>query len=161
MGALTAKLLPIGDDQGNVGVREMECISGRRGYIMTLGTAEHCRGQGIGGMLLESMMTRLVEEMSCNTIELHMKVGNEIALRLYRTHGFVVTETLPQHYTMQKGKFDAVRLVYVPPIHRRHGCAAKCLYHLVWLPWIHCFGLPAAVTDSNNSEGRELISTAC
>ena len=80
-------------------------------YIMTLGVASGYRRRGLGATLLR----RIVDECNADRFTLHMKIGNEDALRMYLQFGFQVTEKLLNHYNINGHSYDALLLVYSPP----------------------------------------------
>eukprot|EP00656_Telonema_subtile_P031156 TRINITY_DN3413_c0_g1_i1.p1 TRINITY_DN3413_c0_g1~~TRINITY_DN3413_c0_g1_i1.p1 ORF type:complete len:196 (+),score=55.42 TRINITY_DN3413_c0_g1_i1:118-705(+) len=106
VGAATA-FLELTDEEKKYGIH-----GGPTAYIMTLGVSVEFRGLGLGKQLLDAIVERS-EEASVFT--LHVKVGNQAALRMYRRFGFQVTEELPAHYTIDGEKYDALGLVYQKP----------------------------------------------
>ena len=85
------------------------------GYIMTLGVADKYRGRRLGSRLLKAIMGRMLGDIKCDYLTLHMKEGNAAALRLYESHDFQVVEDLPLHYLINEQKYNAVRLLYRVP----------------------------------------------
>ena len=85
------------------------------GYIMTLGVAKSARGMGLGSRLLKMIKEIMLQEIQCDILTLHVKVGNFAAFRLYKSHDFVIAESLPQHYTIDNKTYDACRLLYRDP----------------------------------------------
>lgn len=69
------------------------------GYLRlySMAISESYRGQGIGQQLLRHIL-RTAQELQKQGVRLEVKCDNQAAVRLYRRHGFEVTELLPQYY---------------------------------------------------------------
>lgn len=70
-------------------------------YILTLGVLAPYRERGIGTQLLEHVLKFVQTSPHCKNvidIYLHLQEGNDDALRFYKSHGFEVTEKLPNYY---------------------------------------------------------------
>jgi ribosomal protein S18 acetylase RimI-like enzyme len=68
-----------------------------KGRIYTLGIIQAQRKKGYGGLLLATMIYDLIKEkVSYITLETHAKDIEYI--ELYKKHGFVKTEDLPEYY---------------------------------------------------------------
>ncbi len=63
--------------------------------ILMICVKEGYRGRGIGSALLNSISNKF---MGLRKIHLEVKVTNISAIRLYKKHGFVIKETLPDFY---------------------------------------------------------------
>lgn len=86
----------------------------RDGYIMTLGTREGYRGQGIANLLLNELMRQLSERYSANSFSLHCTTDNTAAIALYQKNLFVVVRKLVAHYHFHGKHHDAFELVLEP-----------------------------------------------
>lgn len=63
-------------------------------YLNSLAVPEAARGQGVARLLL-GCVGELTAELEFDTVTLHVWADNEPALRLYRSSGFEVIETVP------------------------------------------------------------------
>lgn len=73
--------------------------------ICIFATEPSFRNKGYGGMLLESLIDVYGELNLC------VRVSNENAIKLYKSKGFVITETLPNFYNYTGINEDGYRMV--------------------------------------------------
>ncbi len=72
-------------------------------FIFSLEIEERLRGKGMGGFLLESIITSLGKE-GIKRLELTVDPSNTAALRLYERKGFTHVETLRDFYGKGKNR---------------------------------------------------------
>ena len=109
-------------------VRELDsyCTT-PNGYIMTLGTSKNYRGKGIGGQLLDALITRL-REYGAVDISLHCTTTNESAIALYHTRNFQLVERLERHYYFHDKKHDAYQFISFG----ERSCNSLCCRVIKW-----------------------------
>ncbi len=73
-------------------------LSEDEAHITTIASAPEVRGQGIGELLLNSLID-LALELDARFMTLEVRVSNRIAQNLYRKYGFEVRGTRPRYYT--------------------------------------------------------------
>ncbi|MGC9159188.1 MAG: GNAT family N-acetyltransferase [Terracidiphilus sp.] len=61
--------------------------SGTTAYLQTIEVVPEARGRGVGGQLLERCEEAALEA-GAGRIGLHVEAANEVAIRLYETHGY-------------------------------------------------------------------------
>lgn len=62
--------------------------------IISFALDEKFRGKGVGRQLIHHCLNTYT-----NPVKLHVRVTNDVALKLYRSLGFVETETIVDYYT--------------------------------------------------------------
>jgi ribosomal-protein-alanine N-acetyltransferase len=67
------------------------------GYIVSLAVDPSARRQGIGRQLMETVITRLIEN-GARRIGLHVRQDNVAAIALYESFGFLTGETISEYY---------------------------------------------------------------
>ncbi len=72
-------------------------MDGDEGYIASLAVAPASRRQGIGRALLEATKRKFIAKGAVS-MALHVRVGNEPAIALYRQFGFATEEWVPGYY---------------------------------------------------------------
>lgn len=132
VGVATARVM-----EGNAAGWLASCIEDVEGYIMTLGVASKCRRMGLGSKLLDLIVYRMLNFARCDTISLHVKDGNNGALRLYQSHDFTIAEQLPQHYHIDNKLYDAMKLLYRSPHRGFTGCLMQYL-SFTTSTWTQC-----------------------
>lgn len=70
------------------------CLCSDRGHIMSLAVLKEHQGKGYAGRLLADVMAKEVQQ----SYSLHVRINNEIALKLYRRAGFRIVEQLSGYY---------------------------------------------------------------
>ncbi len=87
-----------------------DCFASCEGYISTLGVLPSFRRKGLGSFLLRKMVELLILSRPCVSIKLHVKADNAAAVKMYKNEGFRLIEHLPEHYTINGKKEDALLL---------------------------------------------------
>jgi ribosomal protein S18 acetylase RimI-like enzyme len=67
-------------------------------YVMTLGVIDEMRSKGLARRLLDKIIEFTVAEQSIRMIGLHVVDYNKRALNFYRKNGFLLLESLNEHY---------------------------------------------------------------
>ena len=98
----------------------------RDGYIMTLGTHEAYRGQGIANRLLKALMQELSKRYNAETFSLHCTTDNTAAIALYQKNLFAVTQKLVAHYHFHGKHHDAFELIL-----KSRGGKSSCSCHVM------------------------------
>lgn len=81
----------------------------RHSGTLGMGLAASYRGRGIGGALLATTLNAALER-GLTRIELVVRADNEVAIALYRRHGFEVEGRL-RHYLVVDGQtYDALQM---------------------------------------------------
>lgn len=83
-------------------------LSEKTSYLSTFCVREDHRKHGIGGYLLD--LTCLISKClyGCSGISLHTESRNETAINFYKNHGFNIARYLPQYYSFNGERHDAV-----------------------------------------------------
>jgi [ribosomal protein S18]-alanine N-acetyltransferase len=82
-------------------------------YIASIAVDPAYRGQGLGRLLMQSVMQKLAQT-GADTIGLHVREDNASAIHLYQSLGFITLETLPDYYEDgSSGLF--MELAFPPP----------------------------------------------
>ncbi len=68
------------------------------GQIINIAVCSDCRRQGLGNLVLESLIT-LAKEKECKLLSLEVRVSNIGAIALYEKHGFTVAGRRKNFYT--------------------------------------------------------------
>lgn len=79
-------------------------------YVMTLGVIDEMRSKGLARRLLDKIIEFTVSEQSIRMIGLHVVDYNKRALNFYRKNGFVLLETLNEHYHIMGREYGGVKL---------------------------------------------------
>lgn len=77
------------------------------GHIKDLAVCEDRRGEGIGTLLLTSVLDVLAGQV--DSVKLEVRENNETAIRLYETHGFEFLRRLPEYYSNGEDALVLVR----------------------------------------------------
>ena len=67
------------------------------GYIASIAVDPETRGQGLGRLLMQTVMPKLYAN-GARTIGLHVREDNEAAIGLYESLGFSTRHTVPDYY---------------------------------------------------------------
>jgi ribosomal-protein-alanine N-acetyltransferase len=65
-----------------------------KGIIESIAVLPSLRRKGIGGELIKE----LIEQLSTSAVELQVRIGNEEAIKFYRSCGFVEREIIKNYY---------------------------------------------------------------
>ena len=71
-------------------------------YIWSIAVRQDCRGQGVGGRLLEEVVD-YAKRISAVEVSLMVNVDNANAQRVYLKHGFRVAAFVPHYYVTGSG----------------------------------------------------------
>jgi len=85
------------DDDVITGYAGLMAGAGTQADVVTLAVAEHRWGEGIGGALLDSLLSE-ARRRGCAEVFLECRVDNERAQRLYRARGFAAVGIRPGYY---------------------------------------------------------------
>jgi ribosomal-protein-alanine N-acetyltransferase len=113
----------VADDDGVIaGYGGLLAQPGGQADVLTLAVAEHRWGEGIGGALLDGLLTE-AGRRGCTEIFLEVRVDNDRAQRLYRQRGFIDIGIRRAYY--QPSGIDALvmRLIQEPPARKKHLAA--------------------------------------
>lgn len=72
-------------------------ISGPQADVLTIGTQPELRGRGIGGGLLDALITA-AREAECSALHLEVRADNDTAIGMYEARGFEAVGTRPGYY---------------------------------------------------------------
>ena len=75
-------------------------------YIMTLGSSETFRGQGLGTKLMRECMNIVEQVQDCGIIYLHVITYNQTAIRFYERLGFYRIEEIPNYYSIDDKNYN-------------------------------------------------------
>jgi len=67
------------------------------GYVVSIAVDPDVRGQGLGRLLMETLLARLYEQ-GARGIGLHVREDNAAAIQLYESLGFSKQGTVPDYY---------------------------------------------------------------
>ncbi|CAL8122530.1 unnamed protein product [Orchesella dallaii] len=87
-------------------------------YILSLGVVDANRRQGIGSLLLSSLLDHL-STLQCKAVFLHVLTSNDPALHFYEKHRFRVHKFLPYYYSIGGRARDG--FTYVLYLNGGHG----------------------------------------
>jgi len=93
--------------------------------VLTLAVAAHRWGEGIGGALLDGLLTEAARR-GCSEVFLEVRVDNDRAQRLYRGRGFIDIGIRRGYY--QPSGTDALvmrRISEAPPVARKRHLAGR------------------------------------
>jgi ribosomal-protein-alanine N-acetyltransferase len=110
----------VADDDGVLaGYAGLLAQPGGQADVLTLAVAEHRWGEGIGGALLDGLLSE-AGRRGCTEIFLEVRVDNDRAQRLYRRRGFTDIGIRRAYY--QPSGIDALvmRLIQEPPARKKH-----------------------------------------
>lgn len=88
-------------------------FDGDAATVMTLGVAGEAQRRGLGGVLLEALITR-ARELGANALLLEVRVDNDPAIALYRRAGFDVLGRRRRYYQPEDVDAFTMRLVLGP-----------------------------------------------
>lgn len=71
---------------------------GKRGHIISIAVLPRYQGQGIGTELMLKALENMKKYYGAEEYYLEVRVGNEVALKLYKKLGFNVVKVLPSYY---------------------------------------------------------------
>lgn len=83
----------IGRAIGYAGVK----IGGDQGDIMTIGVRAHARGQGVGTVLLDTLL-QWARSVGVRDIFLDVRASNATAIALYQSRGFTEISRRPRYF---------------------------------------------------------------
>lgn len=96
-------------------------------YIMTLGVIDEMRSKGVAKRLLEEAFQFTQTNPKIQIVLLHVIAYNKRAINFYKKEGFVLLESIEEHYSITGVEYDGLKLgLFVNGGERREG----------WLPWL-------------------------
>ena len=105
----------VADDGGRIaGYGGLLAQPGGQADVLTLAVAEHRWGEGIGGALLDGLLTE-AGRRGCTEIFLEVRVDNDRAQRLYRRRGFTEIGIRRAYYQPSGTDALVMRLIQAPP----------------------------------------------
>jgi len=105
----------VADDDGVIaGYGGLLAQRGGQADVLTLAVAEHRWGEGIGGILLDGLLTEAARR-GCTEIFLEVRVDNDRAQRLYRRRGFIDIGIRRAYYQPSGTDALVMRLSQEPP----------------------------------------------
>ena len=109
----------VADDDGVIaGYGGLLAQPGGQADVLTLAVAEHRWGEGIGGALLDGLLTE-AGRRGCMEIFLEVRVDNERAQRLYRRRGFTDIGIRRAYYQPSGTDALVMRLIQEPPARKK------------------------------------------
>ena len=109
----------VADDDGVIaGYGGLLAQPGGQADVLTLAVAEHRWGEGIGGALLEGLLTE-AGRRGCMEIFLEVRVDNDRAQRLYRRRGFTDIGIRRAYYQPSGTDALGMRLIQEPPARKK------------------------------------------
>jgi ribosomal-protein-alanine N-acetyltransferase len=113
----------VADDDGVItGYGGLLAQRGGQADVLTLAVAEHRWGEGIGGALLDGLLTEATRR-GCREIFLEVRVDNDRAQRLYRRRGFTGVGVRRAYY--QPSGTDALVMRLVQPRKRKQATGRR------------------------------------
>jgi ribosomal-protein-alanine N-acetyltransferase len=110
----------VADDDGVIaGYAGLLAQPGGQADVLTLAVAEHRWGEGIGGALLDGLLTE-AGRRGCTDIFLEVRVDNDRAQLLYRRRGFTDIGIRRAYYQPSGTDALVMRLIQEPPARKRH-----------------------------------------
>jgi ribosomal-protein-alanine N-acetyltransferase len=118
----------VADDDGVIiGYGGLLAQRGSQADVLTLAVAAHRWGEGIGGALLDGLLTEAARR-GCSEVFLEVRIDNDRAQRLYRRHGFTDIGIRRPYYQPSSADALVMRRI-IEPSHaaadkhpaRRHG----------------------------------------
>ena len=73
-------------------------VENREGCIISIAIDPRCRGRGLGELLVESIILRVIDK-DAETLRLHVNVANKPAIYLYEKLGFVIEQLISEYYS--------------------------------------------------------------
>ena len=109
----------VADDDGVIaGYGGLLAQPGGQADVLTLAVAEHRWGEGIGGALLDGLLTE-AGRRGCAEIFLEVRVDNDRAQRLYRRRGFTDIGIRRAYYQPSGTDALVMRLIQEPPARKK------------------------------------------
>jgi ribosomal-protein-alanine N-acetyltransferase len=109
----------VADDDGVIaGYGGLLAQPGGQADVLTLAVAEHRWGEGIGGALLDGLLTE-AGRRGCAEIFLEVRVDNDRAQRLYRRRGFTDIGIRRAYYQPSGTDALVMRLIQEPPTRKK------------------------------------------
>ena len=110
----------VADDDGVIaGYGGLLAQRGGQADVLTLAVAEHRWGEGIGGALLDGLLTE-AGRRGCREVFLEVRVDNDRAQRLYRRRGFTDIGIRRAYYQPSGADALVMRLIQEPPARKKH-----------------------------------------
>ena len=110
----------VADDDGVIaGYGGLLAQPGGQADVLTLAVAEDRWGEGIGGALLDGLLTE-AGLRGCTEIFLEVRVDNDRAQRLYRRRGFTDIGIRRAYYQPSGTDALVMRLIQEPPARKKH-----------------------------------------
>jgi ribosomal-protein-alanine N-acetyltransferase len=110
----------VADDDGVIaGYGGLLAQRGGQADVLTLAVAEDRWGEGIGGALLDGLLTE-ASRRGCTEIFLEVRVDNDRAQRLYRRRGFTDIGIRRAYYQPSGTDALVMRLIQEPPASKKH-----------------------------------------
>jgi ribosomal protein S18 acetylase RimI-like enzyme len=108
-------------------VKNSACRKISTGYILTIGCHPLYRKQGLGLYILKSINQLIQSNYYIDSyISLHVKADNIAAIKMYENAGFMIEETLPEHYLIDNQYYAALVLVmYIKKKQSQRWCAVQ------------------------------------
>ena len=115
----------VADDDGEIaGYGGLLAQPGGQADVLTLAVAEHRWGEGIGGALLDGLLTE-AGRRGCTEIFLEVRVDNDRAQRLYRRRGFTDVGIRRAYYQPSGTDALVMRLIQEPAAARKKLLAGR------------------------------------
>lgn len=109
----------VADDDGVIaGYGGLLAQPGGQADVLTLAVAEHRWGEGIGGALLDGLLTE-AGRRGCTEIFLEVRVDNDRAQRLYRRRGFTDIGIRRAYYQPSGTDALVMRLIQEPAARKK------------------------------------------
>jgi ribosomal-protein-alanine N-acetyltransferase len=109
----------VADDDGVIaGYGGLLAQPGGQADVLTLAVAEHRWGEGIGGALLDGLLTEAAKR-GCTEIFLEVRVDNDRAQRLYRRRGFTDIGIRRAYYQPSGTDALVMRLIQESPARKK------------------------------------------
>ena len=109
----------VADDDGVIaGYGGLLAQRGGQADVLTLAVAEHRWGEGIGGALLDGLLTE-AGRRGCREVFLEVRVDNDRAQRLYRRRGFTDIGIRRAYYQPSGTDALVMRLIQEPPARKK------------------------------------------
>lgn len=125
-------------------------------HITTIGVEPAYRGQGLGELLLVTMVDEAVQR-GVNWLTLEVRVSNDAAQALYRKYGFAVQGTRRRYYSDNNEDAHIMwsRSLDDSTYQEELMVLRNALYHRIGAPWAdrHAAGASAAMSRSTEISG--------
>ena len=97
------------DDEGQILGYTLASVAVGEAHVLNICVADHARGTGVAGTLLETLMSQAIAEQA-HVLFLEVRPSNRPARRLYARYGFERIATRPGYYPAGDSREDALVL---------------------------------------------------